>query len=240
MSPIVGGGTGTPVTLPVATGEAVSPCVTRYASAIDFAGFFCVGGGYAVGVDEGAGVGHVTLTDSQVDFINLGIKANVGMRLYNVTQGTYGPVTAVTNHTLVATGVVWTFGNVYRIANLTTQERSVVEHYLDITAADIHAALASVGACDCTIPAWGLELLKKINIIEAASFHVCPCAKPNLTDEMKQKWLDWSGAQLDMIRDGKIELCGQTGSNYPAVGNIQYGHTVWSEAQMIYNHEITP
>ena len=215
-------------------------CTGRYAESIDFAAFFCIGGGYAVGADEGAGLGHVTLTDNQVDFVNLGIRANVGMRLYNVTKTTYGPVTAVTNHVLTATGVLWDHDDIYRIANLTTQERSVVEHYLDITAADIHAALASVGACTCDIPAWGLQLLKKINIIEAASFHVCACAKPNLTDEMKQKWLDWAGLQLDMIRDGKIELCGQTGSNYPAVGYIEYGHTVFSDAQMIYNHELKP
>lgn len=236
MSPNFGGGTGTPTVLPSAPVTGIGQCTGRYADAIDFAAFFCVAGGYIKSIDNGGGAGVPMLTDTQVDFFKLGAKAGEGMLLYNVTTGYVGPVTAVTEHTLTATGVVWSNGNVYRFSSLDVSERSTIEGYLDITAADISAALASVGACTCTLAAWAWELLKKINIIEAAAFYVCPCARPNLTDVRKAAFITWANEQFTLIRTGDIELCqGDTGSKFPAAGVIEYSNTMWNAAQIIIN-----
>ena len=210
-------------------------CLSRYAEAIDYASMFCSSGGYLSSLDTSAHVLGLSLEDTGVDFVRFGVKANEGMLLYNVTRNTHGPITAVTTNTITATGVLWSGGDTYRLATLDTAERSSIDAYLSLTAADINAALSSVGACSCTLSAWGLELAKKINIIEASAFHVCPCAKPMLTPERQQAFIDWANNQFEQIRQSKIDLCGQTGSEYPAVGDAQYGHTIWTEEQMIIN-----
>ncbi|MFA5323888.1 MAG: hypothetical protein WC373_14550, partial [Smithella sp.] len=61
---------------------------------------------------------------------------------------------------------------------------ALIEAKLDIAASDIHAALASVGACDCTLATWATNYLIKLNVIDAAVIQQCPCG--NMPDEQKE------------------------------------------------------
>lgn len=107
--------------------------------------------------------------------------------------------------------------------------------YLSIAAADIHSALASVGACDCTLASWATAYLKKLNIIDAAVLQNCPCGQ-NFTQEQKAMWIEWLNNQYQLIREGKIEVCdGYTASAYPAYASIEQSLTEWSEAEIMLN-----
>src|SRR5512146_1327171 len=140
-------------------------CAGRYATALDFAGFWCVAS-VLTGTDTSVGsVGVASLTSAYSDFVKDSIKANVGMLLYNTTKNTSGYITAVTTTTLTATGVVWDSGDAFKVANLDARQRSTIEHYLDIAASDIHSAMAASGACDCTLASWATAYLEKLNII---------------------------------------------------------------------------
>ena len=214
-------------------------CTGRYAESWQFASFFCTGV-ILSNVDDSGGAANAFLTDSTVDFLAAAnrVEAGVGMILYNTTAGTNGPVTAVTNHTITATGVTWDDGDGYRIVLIDAIERSTIELYLDIAASDIHAALAASGACDCTLASWANGFLQKLNIIDAASYYQCRCGQPSMTDELRGRYLDWCSTQLEAIRSGALELCdGATGSDFPAVGWAQQGWTAWSTAEIIYNEE---
>ena len=119
---------------------------------------------------------------------------------------------------------------------LSAEEQATIEVYLDLTASDIHAAMAQSGMCDCTLASWATNYLNKLNIIEAAAFYQCSCANPKLTDEMRMKLIDWASLQLDNIRTMAVDLCaGATGSDFPAIGWAEMGLTEWSEAQIILN-----
>jgi hypothetical protein len=188
-------------------------------------------------VDNGGGVGVANLTDSQVNFINLGVRANVGMVLYNLTTGLSGEVTAVTANTLTATGVLWTDGQRYRIVTIDAQQIASIENFLDITAADVSSAVAAQAACDCTLQPWASDYLAKINIIETAMFYNCPCANPKITEEQQTAFIEWANTQLELIRTGEIALCeGDTGKSYPSFGYAEIAHTAWGEATIIDNY----
>jgi len=215
-------------------------CAGRYAQAWQFAAFWCASN-LLEGTHAGAGPVDAALDDTFANFVNRGVKANEGMVLYNTTQGTNGVVTAVTQTTITATGVTWANADAYRIATLAAEEIATINHYLDITSGNIHAARGAVGACDCTLASWATGdegLLTKINIIETGAFHTCPCQRPLITDEVRRTYLEWSDNQLSMIRSGKIEVCdGYTGSEYPAFGTIEQGLTVFNKEQIIINRE---
>ena len=211
-------------------------CTGRYSEVYQFAGFWCLSS-VVTSIDNSGGLANAFLTDTTKDFPNLGIHANVGMVLYNLTDNISGPVTAVTTTTLTATGVTWDNGDSYRIVALDGAEIATVELYLDIAASDMHAALAASGACDCVLADWALGFLQKLNIIDAAAYYQCPCARPVLSDEMKGRYLDWSSTQLDLIRTGQLELCqGATGSDFPSVGWAEQGLTEFSVAEIIINY----
>lgn len=218
-------------------------CTGRYAEAWQFSSFFCTGS-LLHRVDDSGVDNKAFVQDSQADFINAGVKANVGMILYNLTDGSSGPVTAVTQHTLSVTlsgGLQNDFdsGDEYRIVTITTNEIATIQNYLDITANDIHAALAASGACSCTLASWAVGMLAKVNIIEAAGFYVCPCGGPRMTDEMRQSYMQWSDRQLELIRKGQLELCnGATGSEFPSLDWAEQGVTEFNEAQIIYNDSV--
>lgn len=210
-------------------------CDGRWATSWQYAGFWCVGS-ILTGVDNLAGIAKAALTDTTVDFINAGIKPNVGMTVYNLTKDTEGPITAVTKNTITATGVTWDFIDAYRVVELNSAEKAAIELYLDITASDIHAALAATASCDCTLASWAEAYLQKLNIIEAGVFHTCPCAEPSISDQDRATYLTWIDAQLELIRTGKIAVCqGETGSEYPAGGAIELGLTEWNSAQIVIN-----
>lgn len=212
-------------------------CTGRYAEAWEYGAFWCVGS-IVAGVDDSGGAANPSLSDAQAQFINWGIKANEGMVLYNTTQGTSGTITAVTPTALTATGVTWDNADGYHVVNITGIQIATIEHYLNITAANIHAARAASNQCDCALAGWAADHLSKINIIEAGAFHNCSCAQPGqrMSDEERRMWLEWSNTQLENIRTSKIALCdGQTGSEYPSLAWAEMGLTGFSRAQIIAN-----
>jgi hypothetical protein len=184
-------------------------------------------------------MGAAALSDTQAHFLENGVETNVGMVLYNLTTGLSGPVTAATEHTLTATGVTWNTGDAYRIVLISTEERSTIEHYLNIAAADIYAALGAAGACDCTLAAWAADYLAKLNIIEAGAYHVCPCANPTFSDEARARYLEWAAGQLDKIMDGTIDVCdGHTGKNFPAFTWAEQSLTEFNAARIVVNDQM--
>jgi len=194
------------------------------------------------GLHEGAGPVDVTLVYAAGDFISRGVKPNVGMIIYNTTAGTNGEITAVTANTITATGVTWDTLDAFRLVIADGLELSTVDHSLRVAAADINAALGSVGACDCTFADWVLSsgeaigFLAKLNIIDAATYYNCRCGNPRLDPATRAKWIDWMSAQIEAIRLMKIEVCaGHTGSSFPAMATAQQATTDWTAAQIIWN-----
>lgn len=212
-------------------------CDGRFASAESYLSFFCNDSRLAR-VHTGENNAAV-LADSMAHFRTMGVEAGVGMILYNLTDGSQGVVTEVTDTTITAAlagGVenLWDAGDSYLIVTITAFERSSIEHYLDITAADIHSAMAAQGACDCTLSAWGAQLAIKLNIIDAASFYTCGCMN-KLTAEERQQYRNWMDLRLEEIRTGKVDLCegGGGGSEAPAFGSSKEGVTEFAVAQII-------
>jgi hypothetical protein len=214
-------------------------CTGRFAEAWQFASFFCTGV-ILSNVDDSGGAANAFLTDSTVNFLAPAnqVEAGVGMVLYNTTSGTSGPVTAVTAHTITATGVTWDDGDGYRIVLIDAIERSTIEHYLNIAASDLHVAMAQSGMCDCTLASWATGYLQKLNIIDAAAYYQCRCGQPSMTNELRGRYLDWCNQQLQAIREGKLELCDSaTGADFPAIGWASQSWTDWSAAEIIFDYE---
>lgn len=118
------------------------------------------------------------------------------------------------------------------------EEVSTVNGYLELAASDVHAALAAVGACDCTLETWATAYLKKLNVIDAAVLQNAPCGN-RLSDERKAVLLDWIERQYELIRTGKINLCqGDTGADFPAFGVAEYTYTTWNQSQIIVNEQL--
>jgi hypothetical protein len=189
-----------------------------------------------MGADDSGGVGNLFLTCSSMDFVEAGVIAGVGMTLYNLTKNTSGVVTAVSDHTVTATGVTWDSGDLFRIVTISGAEQSSINIFLEMTSGVIAASLASVRACDCTWSNEGRTLLAQLNIISAGLFHSCPCGAPNLSDDVRNDLRQWLDSTLEMIRKTDLEVCdGETGSNYPAIGVIQQAATMFGAEQIINN-----
>jgi len=214
------------------------PCTGAFADAYDFAAFWCVAG-LDTGVDDSGGVGNAFLTDSTSDFISMGVEP--AMIVHNITDQSGGYVTVVAEHVLTTTlagGVdnLWDDGDIYRIVGVDANEQAQISVFLDIAASDIHAALAATGACDCTLSDWAAEYLRKLNVIDAAVIHQCPCGRAQISEDMKGTWLSWLDAQLALLREGKIDVCdGATGSDFPAIGWAQQSVTEFAAARIILN-----
>jgi hypothetical protein len=214
-------------------------CSGAYAAAWEFTAFWCANA-LLSRAHDGANNSAV-LSDSQAQFVTRGVRANVGMMLYNLTDGSSGVVTALTETTLTATltgGIDndWDTSDVYRITTMDAGEIATVGYYLDIVANDLHAALAAQGACDCTLSTWGAGLLKKLNIIEAGAMYSCSCGSPHLTDAQRQTYFDWMNTQTELLRTGKIDVCqGATGSEYPAFGAAELALTDFAAGQIVAN-----
>lgn len=212
-------------------------CEGAYATAEDFVSFFC-GHSRLSRVHDGADNAAI-LTDSMARFRAKGVQAGVGMIVYNLADGSQGVVTALDDNNLTAplaggTENLWDIGDEYLIVTVDAIERAQIEHYLAITASDVHAALAAQGACDCTLSTWGAELVKKLNIIDAASFYTCGCAGPKLSETERQQYRNWMDKQFELIRLGKVDVCGGgTGSDAPAFGSSKEAVTVFATGQII-------
>lgn len=213
-------------------------CTTTYADVIDFLSLWCLETVLG-GADNSGGAGNPSLYDGHGLFWEKGVRPNRGFRAYNVTQGTYGLITAVAdNYNLTATGVTWDDGDVYQVPLVDGQEISAIELALNQFSTDIHAARAASGGCDCTLASWAADYLARLNAIGAASYMTCPCAQPAISDELKKTYLEQVVRQLRDIRESKIELCdGHTGSDFPAIGHADHGWTPWNTARIIYKEE---
>ena len=112
----------------------------------------------------------------------------------------------------------------------------MIGYYLAAAAANIHASLAAVNACDCTLAGWATEYLKKINLVEAGVLVQCRCVETRLSTDEKRLWLEWADHQLELIRTMKIEVCaGETGADWPSVGWAQQAITDRTAAEIIAN-----
>ena len=211
-------------------------CTGRYAEAWQYASKFCSGTLLTGKDDSGGAPGHVTLSCTYVDFQAYGVEANKGMIAYNITQSTSGVITMVSGITLEASGVTWDNGDSFRVVTIDAVEIAEIEFYLDFAAANIHAALAANGQCDCSLASWAEGFLQKLNIIDAAAYFTCKCAAGSLSDETRRLYLENANQILENIRQGKLELCaGETGSEYPALGIAEHSTTEFEAAQIIYN-----
>ena len=208
-------------------------CSGRYASAWQYSSMWCASS-LLIGVHGGAGPADATLIDTTVDFLAAGAVGGTGQLLANTTQGTEGFITGATIDTLTATGVAWDALDAYRVSFLSTEERSTIEHYLNVAAGSIYGSLMAVNACDCTYGEGGAEFLAYINIVLARVFYDCPCTN-NLSDTEKQLYSQIANDALAMIRSGEIDVCqGETGSLWPTIGFAQHGWTEFSSAAIIY------
>lgn len=112
----------------------------------------------------------------------------------------------------------------------------IIESLLEVAASDLHAALGSVGACDCSWANWGAGYMAKLNIIEAMVFYNAPCGRAKLSDEDKARLTIFVSDQVEKIYNGRTEICaGHTGSDYPAIEIAQMSWTEWSVDELIYN-----
>ena len=214
-------------------------CDARYAEVYDFAGMMCKAS-YLHGFDDSGGAGNLMLTDisaPSLSFIDYGVRANEGQQLYNLTAATNGPITAVTDTTITAIGVTWDDADEYVMVTLNAHQIDSVELNLDLAANDIHIARAASGACDCTLSAHGEQFLKRLNIIIAAAFYGCTCGKPAvITGELREQYMTWAQTQLDMIRDGRLEVCqGETGSDFPAITWAERSLTRFNVEEILRN-----
>lgn len=211
-------------------------CSGRYAEAFDFGVFWCLAS-LVVGTDDSGGVGLATMTDTTASF-DTGTsesRIEVGMPIYNATRRTYGKVTTVAT-TVLTTTTLWSNGDLYQVLLLGAAQVATIERFLDIAASDVHGALAATGACNCTLASWALEYLKKLNVIDAAILHHCPCGSAKLTDTERQSFLRWISEQLTLLRTGDLEVCqGATGSDFPAIGWAEQSLTDRNAAQIVYN-----
>jgi len=108
---------------------------------------------------------------------------------------------------------------------------------LDMSAPQIHAALASRDSCDCTLQAWAEAYLKQINCVLAALFvKASGCPFPTLTPEEHAFYGEWTENRLGEIRDGTVAVCqGDTGTNYPAIASIEQSVTPFAAARIVFN-----
>lgn len=117
-------------------------------------------------------------------------------------------------------------------------EVAEVEAILDIAASDIHAAMAAVGACDCTLSSFAAVFLAKLNVIDAAVIHNCNCGGVRLSEAQQAGWRDWLERQYELIRTGRLPLCADdTGSEFPAFGTAEMSYTGWNETQIALNDQ---
>lgn len=115
-------------------------------------------------------------------------------------------------------------------------EEAIVNLFLEIAASDIHAAMAATGMCDCSLASWAETYLAKLNIIDAAIYHKCPCARAKLSDDLREAFLNWITNELANIRTGRIELCaGETGAEFPYTSYAQMGTTEFAQVNIIVN-----
>ena len=114
---------------------------------------------------------------------------------------------------------------------------SEINRLLELAAANINAARAAQGACDCTLASWARYYLIDLNCVIALITFNCVCTTIRaLSAEDRTIWADWANTQLTQIRSGQIELCdGETGSEFPYTGWADQGTTEFARTRIIVN-----
>ena len=111
-------------------------------------------------------------------------------------------------------------------------DEPAINQRLDKVSGTISAALQASGQCNCTWASWASEYVAQLNVYLAAALQDCPCS--SLSENDKQRYLDYVTAELEKIRSGEITLCdGATGKDYPAFGIANIGHNLFSKADII-------
>jgi hypothetical protein len=118
-------------------------------------------------------------------------------------------------------------------STLDIQKEATVNFQLNVTAGAIHAAMAASDQCDCDLEPWAVNYLKHLNIVLAAATQDCPCS--TISNEERAAYLAFAQGEIEKIRLGQVNVCGGTGRNYPAFGNIELGLNVFTDAQIIQN-----
>lgn len=128
------------------------------------------------------------------------------------------------------------FANFWGINCTEIEAQVLIEMCLEVASGNIHAALASVAACDCALAPWAGIWLRKINILEAGVLYNARCGRPSLTDDAKRMFLEWVDRQLELVRVGKLDLCaGETGADWPSIGWASQALTERQAAEIIAN-----
>ena len=113
-----------------------------------------------------------------------------------------------------------------------------IERALDMSAGKIDLALASVGACTCTLSVSGQRALAYLNCLLAVVTYTCPCNSVDVTDDMRRLYAEEAQGMIDALMSGELEVCeGETGSNFPAVA---FPQIAWDDARAaeIYNNSL--
>jgi hypothetical protein len=128
------------------------------------------------------------------------------------------------------------FGD-YFCSEVRSEREAVVNRMLNIAAARIHAARQASGQCDCTLASWASTYLMELNVWIARYVYNCPCSSAKiLSNEEKSMYLEAIQADLQAIRESKIELCaGETGADFPVTGWADQGVTEFARARIIAN-----
>lgn len=109
-----------------------------------------------------------------------------------------------------------------------------IETALEFSASNVAQAISASGACTCTLPGWATAFIKKLNIIDAAVIFKVSCG-PALSDAIRETYINWLEDQYEKIRTTAIDLCGDSGSNFPAFGSLQVTHTEFDAINQVIN-----
>lgn len=101
----------------------------------------------------------------------------------------------------------------------------------------INVNLKSSGQCSCTFPVESLNYLEELNNIAAGIMFNMSVVR--LSAEQRAMYNDYLNQQLELIRNGDLELCdGETGKNYPAWATTEIAVTPKNAARIILNRRL--
>jgi len=117
------------------------------------------------------------------------------------------------------------------------EDESEINRLLELAAANINAARAAQGACDCTLASWADYYLTDLNCVIALVTFNCQCTTIRaLSAEDRAVWSAWANDQLSQIRTGQIELCdGETGAEFAYTSWADQGVTEFARTRIIVN-----
>lgn len=109
-----------------------------------------------------------------------------------------------------------------------------IDKLLVKSAGRIQAAMQASGQCDCTLASWATEFLKELNMVAAVVMFNIPAVR--VSGEQRTLFNEYLREQLELIRNGEIELCqGETAKAFPAFGIAELALTERNAARIIDN-----